>query len=237
MRRRYVFRRTDIGEGVWSDRRRLFAAVRGLFRRVEAYGEEPVRLRRQGQGWGPELTFWRARVRMIRWGPTARAGDVILLMTADGMVWALRKTKVPKVGLPALTPEWFDRYIGPNVDPAIAQVARVAYAFDRDIECQGALVCKWTVPYSVISQHAWGRAIDLHHPLPPPTGTSLAKNRELFDYLRAHADELHIFHLIVNDVQWTPDSGLHPYSGAFHYHVHVSASADGPGDNYMPGWC
>ena len=83
-----------------------------------------------------------------------------------------------------------------------------------DIRFLGAYVCKQIAGTSTMSQHSYGNAVDFGR-------DSMQELVDLYDYLKAHADELDIEHLIVGNRIWQRGSGESYYGGVFHYHVHA----------------
>jgi hypothetical protein len=72
----------------------------------------------------------------------------------------------------------------------------------------GAYVCKPS------SQHAYGNADDFFF-------DSLAHQDTVAAAAVAHADELHIDHVISRDRIWNPEEGWHNYTGDYHSHIHA----------------
>jgi hypothetical protein len=82
-----------------------------------------------------------------------------------------------------------------------------------DISFLGAYVCKHIVGSYTMSQHSYGNAVDFGR-------DSMDELYDLAYYLVAHADELDLQHVIVDDRIWTRGFGWSHYGGDRHYHVH-----------------
>ncbi len=83
-----------------------------------------------------------------------------------------------------------------------------------DCSFLGAYVCKHIAGSWVMSQHSYGNAVDFGR-------DSMDELYDLAYWLVAHADDLDLAHVIVDDRIWEPGSGWHSYGGDRHYHVHV----------------
>jgi hypothetical protein len=66
----------------------------------------------------------------------------------------------------------------------------------------------------VMSQHSYGNAVDFGR-------DSMDELYDLAYYLVAHATELDLAHVIVDDRIWEPGHGWGSYGGDRHYHVHA----------------
>lgn len=84
----------------------------------------------------------------------------------------------------------------------------------KDCGFLGAYVCKHIVGSYTMSQHSYGNAVDFGR-------DSMDELYDLAYYMVAHADELAIQHVIVDDRIWTRGFGWSHYGGDRHYHVHV----------------
>jgi hypothetical protein len=180
---------------------------------------------------GPSSSPRRSRqVTVMRLGallPLAEPGEVIRIFTRGGEGTRVAIRVIDK--LPQERPPWASQYLDGKVRPTINRVAEVAYAYDPDVDCLGALVCKRVSGSSVWSQHAYGAAIDLAFRVPPPVGFNLKRQDDLASYLVKHAKELVIGMVIHRDDVWTPSQGWHRYSGIAHTHVHVQCLPEGSG--------
>lgn len=83
-----------------------------------------------------------------------------------------------------------------------------------DVSFLGAYVCKHIVGSTTMSQHSYGNAVDFGR-------DSMDELYDLAYYLVAHAEELDLQHVIVDDRIWTRGSGWGYYGGDRHYHVHA----------------
>jgi hypothetical protein len=78
----------------------------------------------------------------------------------------------------------------------------------------GAYVCKTVVGTSTLSQHSYGNADDVFF-------DTLAHQEQVADWVVAHQDLLHPFHVISARRIWTKGVGWRYYTGDFHSHLHV----------------
>lgn len=83
-----------------------------------------------------------------------------------------------------------------------------------DCSFLGAYVCKYVVGSYTHSQHSYGNGVDFGR-------DSMDELYDLAYYLVAHANELDLAHVIVDDRIWEPGRGWSSYSGDRHYHVHA----------------
>jgi hypothetical protein len=81
----------------------------------------------------------------------------------------------------------------------------------------GAYVCKHVYGTSTMSQHSYGNAVDFGR-------DSMSELYDLAHYLVAHADELDLQHVIVDDVIWIRGYGWSHYGGTRHHHVHADCT-------------
>ena len=180
-------------------------------------------------GWSSHRKLLRTMARIGILLPRLAVGDRLKVATRvddapQGPVFTVKAVDT----LPEQQPSWAGTYLN-SVNPRIERVARVAYAWDNDLDCLGTQVCKRISGTSTWSQHAYGNAIDLAFRVPPPTGFNLAKQEELAQYLAANGHELAIATLIHKDRVWTPADGWHGYGGEFHTHVHADCLPQGTG--------
>jgi hypothetical protein len=131
--------------------------------------------------------------------------------------------------LPEEQPPWAPTYLTGRVNARVARVARVAYAYDNDLDCLGTQVCKRISGTSTWSQHAYGNAIDLAVRVPLPTGFDMGAQDQIAAYLASYGRELSIATLIHRDRVWTPLDGWHGYGGQYHTHIHVDCLPQGTG--------
>lgn len=82
------------------------------------------------------------------------------------------------------------------------------------VDFLGAYVCKHIAGTSTMSQHSYGNAIDFG-------GRNMDDLNNIRLWVWNHREELHVHTIIYANQVWTADRGWHPYTGVFHYHVHV----------------
>jgi len=78
----------------------------------------------------------------------------------------------------------------------------------------GAYVCKYVAGSSTLSQHSYGNAVDIFF-------DTLDHQAVVADWVVAHPDIVHPFHVITGSHIWTKGEGWHAYTGEFHSHLHV----------------
>lgn len=134
---------------------------------------------------------------------SGKVGDVYRLW-ADGKVRFTARECVPAVHI-----------IDTNGNDKADRAWSWGKAQFPDVSFLGAYVCKTIVGSGgVMSQHSYGNAVDFGR-------DSMDELYDLAYYLIAHADELDLQHVIVDDRIWTRGSGWSSYGGDRHYHVHV----------------
>lgn len=90
----------------------------------------------------------------------------------------------------------------------------VAEFREYDPRFAGAYVCKSISGSSTPSQHSYGNAVDIFF-------DTLAHQEKVAEWAVAHADELHLQHVISGNRIWTRGVGWRAYGGDFHAHLHV----------------
>lgn len=209
---------------------------------VLTYSDCFRRLRDRLREAGPKYSIWTAEngwsshrkltLTMVRLGvllPGLNTGERLRVATRvddapQGPIFTVRAVDV----LPEREPSWASSYLGAT-NTRIDRVARVAYAYDPEVDCLGSQVCKRIAGTSTWSQHAYGNAIDLAFRIPLPVGFDMNRQDQLAGYLAANGRELAIATLIHRDRVWTPSEGWHGYGGQYHTHIHVDCLPQGTG--------
>jgi len=129
-----------------------------------------------------------------------------------GPVYRIRDTKDVVFGAREVVPAIKQLDTNGN-DKADAYWSAVKAEFPN-ITFLGSYVCKYIAGSTNMSQHSYGNAVDLN-------GGSMAFLEQIANWDVAHADELHLEHVIVNRRIWTRGWGWASYGGETHFHVHV----------------
>jgi hypothetical protein len=173
-------------------------------------GSGPFRLRRNEDDAGPERSRAEVLRRLRKQLTTGSVGDFSRVYSATVPDEALLRAREVQPSLDVIDINGNDR--------ADVYYSTILQEFPQyRPRYAGSYVCKDIAGTSELSQHSYGNAVDFFF-------DSLAHQDAVAAWVVAHADELHVEHVISRNRIWSRGQGWHAYTGDYHSHLHVDLS-------------